>query len=133
MERIRILKVAPLEKPELVEIDHTLKNLQEIVGGDIQAVYPWEDPVALVCDDEGKFKSYPANRVLVDDEGNPYDIVCGTFFICGLTREDFGSLSDELAEKYAERFRFPEMLMRRMDGRIMWVRIGSGEEPRIIC
>ena len=132
-EEIRLLKIAPLTEPELITIEHTLENLQELVGGTIQAVYPWDDPVALLVDDDGKFKGYPANRCLVDDKGEPYDIVCGTFFISGLTVDNFGSLSDELAEKYSEKFQYPEMLMRRMDGHVVWYRIGSGEEPRVIA
>ena len=132
MERIRVLLIEPLEKPRLIEIDHTLENLQELVGGDIQAVYPWDDPVALVCDDDGKAKGYPANRMLVGENGEPYDLVVGTFFICGLTTEDFGSISEELAEKYTELFRYPEVLMRRLDGRIVWIRLGSDADPRVI-
>ena len=132
-EKIRVLLVEPLERPRLVEVEHTLENLQELVGGSIQAVYPWDDPVGLVCDDDGKFKGYVPNRALVDDDGNPYDIIVGTFFICGLGRENFASISDELAERFTERFHWPEMFMRTLDGHVVWVRMKPGEEPRIIC
>ena len=132
MEKIRLLKVEPLKVPVLIEVEHTLEKLQELVGGTIQAIYPWDELVALLCDDDGKGKGYPPNRVFVDEDGEPYDIVVGTFYICGLTREDFGSISDELAEKFTERFRYPEMLMRTIDGNILWFRIGSGEQPRMI-
>ena len=131
-EEIRVLLVEPMEKPRLVTIKHTLENLQELVGGTIQAVYPWDDPVALVCDDEGKFKGYPANRMLVDEDGEPYDIVVGTFFICGLSKDDFASLDDELAERFTERFRYPEMFMRTMDGHVLWFRMKTGAEPKMI-
>ena len=130
-EKIRILLIEPLERPRLVEIEHTLEKLHEIVGGYIQAVYPWDDPVAVVCDDEGKFKGYPGNRVLEDEDGNPYDLLVGTFFICGLTEDDFGSISDELAEKYTKMFENPEMFMRTLDGHMVMVRMG--EEPRVIA
>jgi hypothetical protein len=132
METIRMLKIEPLKAPVLIEVEHTLETLQELVGGTIQAVYPWEDPVALLCDDDGKGKGYTPNRVLVGEDGEPYDLVVGTFYICGLTRDDFGSLSDELAEKYTELFRCPEMLMKTLDGGILWFRLGSGENPRMI-
>ena len=39
------------------------------VGGDIQAVYPYEDPVALICNEEGKLMGLPLNRALFDDDG----------------------------------------------------------------
>ena len=63
----------------------------------------------------------------------PYDIIKGAFFICGLGEEDFCSISDELAEKYAERFRWPEMFMRTVDGHVLWVRLAPGETPHIIA
>lgn len=129
MERIRMLEIAPLEAPRLIEVDHTLENLQELVGGTVQAVYPWDDLVAILCDDDGKAKGYPANRILVDEDGNPYDIIVGNFYICGLTNTDFGSISDELAEKYTEKFRYPEMFMRTENGHVIMFRLGSGEPP----
>ena len=133
MEKIKMLEIAPMKAPRMIEVEHTLENLQELVGGTIQAVYPWVDPVALLCDDDGKLKGYPPNRVLTDENGEPYDVVVGTFYICGLTAEDFGSISDELAEKFTERFRCPEMVMRRLDGKVVWFRFGSGEPPRVIA
>ena len=38
------------------EIDSDLKSLQHEVGGYIEAIYPYEDPVALVCNEEGKLE-----------------------------------------------------------------------------
>ena len=81
---MKVLVVRPMEMPEVQEIDHTLSAMQELVGGTIQAVYPFDDPVALVCNDEGKLLGLPWNRALTDDHGVPYDIVCGTFFVAGL-------------------------------------------------
>lgn len=133
MERIRMLEIAPLKAPRLIEADHTLEKLQELVGGTIQAVYPWDDLVAVLCDDDGKFKGYPANRLLTDEDGNPYDIIVGTFYICGLSREDFDSIPDDLAEKYTEKFRHPEFFRKTEDGYVFMYRIGSGDPPvRII-
>lgn len=129
MEMIRMLEIAPLKAPRLIEVEHTLENLQELVGGTVQAVYPWEDRCCILCDDDGKFKGYPANRILVDEDGNPYDVVVGTFYICGLSREDFASLPDDLAEKYTERFRYPEMFMKNGNGHVIMFRLGSGEAP----
>lgn len=79
---MKVLVVRPMEMPEVQEIDHTLFAMQELVGGTIQAVYPFDDPVALVCNDEGKLLGLPWNRTLTDDHGVPYDIVCGTIFCC---------------------------------------------------
>ena len=132
-EMIRMLEIAPLERPRLIEVPHTLETLQELVGGTLQAVYPWdEDLVCVLVDDEGKFKGYPANRVLEDEDGEPYDILVGTFYICGLSREDFASIPDDLADKYAEKFKHPEMFMRTENDHVVMIRIGSGETPRQI-
>ena len=45
---MKILVVEPMKTPTVQEIDHTLSAMQELVGGTIQAVYPFDDPVALV-------------------------------------------------------------------------------------
>ena len=65
----------------------------------------------------------------MDEEGTPYDILKGTFFICGINTEDFCSISDELAEKYTEKFRWPEMFFRTMDD----LNGKPGEQPRVIA
>ena len=132
-EDIRVLLVEPGEKPRLVTVEHTLKNLQALVGGYIQAVYPWDDPVAVVCDDDGITNGKQLNRLLMDDAGTPHDVLKGAFFICGLGEEDFCSISDELAEKYTDRFRWPEMFTRTLDGHVVWIRLEPGCKPRIIA
>ena len=45
---MKVLVVRPMEMPAVQEIDHTLSAMQELVGGTIQAVYPFDDPVALI-------------------------------------------------------------------------------------
>ena len=75
-----------------------------MVGGLIQAVYPFEDAVALICNDEGKLLGLPFNRPLYDEDGEMYDILVGTFLVVGLTEDDFGSLTDEMIEKYTDVF-----------------------------
>lgn len=131
-EKLRVLLVEPMEKPKVLEIEHTLENIQKLVGGLIQVIYPFDDEVCLVCDDEGKLEGKMLNRALVDKEGTPYDVVAGTFFLCGVSRDDFASLSEELAEKYAEIYRWPELFMKTMGGHVFWQKIGSKEPPRCI-
>jgi len=97
---MKILVVEPMKEPYAKEIQGTLEEMQAIVGGYIQAVYPFEDPVAVVCNDEGKLMGLPYNRLLRDDSGRPYDVLCGTFFVAGLGEENFTSLPDRLMEKY---------------------------------
>ncbi|MBP3209015.1 MAG: DUF3846 domain-containing protein [Oscillospiraceae bacterium] len=129
---IRVLLIKPMETPHIVMIEHTLDNLQEFVGGTIQAVYPWDDPVALICNDDGIAMGLPLNRMLKDDDGQIYDIVHGTFFITGLSRDNFSSISDKMAEKYRKMFQYPELYMQTEDGHVYCFKIGSDEQPIVI-
>ena len=71
-----------------------------------------------VCRESGKLDGLPLNRALRDADGDIYDIVAGNFFIVGLGESDFTDLPHELAERFAEQFRQPEMFM-RVDGKIV--------------
>ena len=100
---MNVLLVEPGKKPREAEIGSELEALQAVVGGNIEAVYPWNEPAALVCNEEGKLTGLPLNRVLRDENGRIADIVAGTFFICGLGDEDFQSLPPELMKKFDAR------------------------------
>ena len=118
---MRVLVVEPERRPEPKEIDGSLEVMQGIVGGLIQPVYPFEDSaVALVCNDEGKLMNLPANRGLRDKNGQIYDIIFGTFFLCGAPADSdhFTSLTSEQEKRYQEWFHTPEMFW-GMDGRIV--------------
>ena len=99
-----ILVVEPMKPPTVQEIDGSLESMQRIVGGDIEAVYPFDDPVAIVCNEEGKMLGLPMNRAMTDESGVPYDIVCGTFFVAGLKEDDFASLTEQQIEKYKDKY-----------------------------
>ena len=114
-DKINVLICEPLTAPYMKEIDSSLESLQATVGGLIQAIYPFEDQVALVCNEEGKINGMTLNRAVYGDEGQMLDIIAGPFFICGLTEDSFGSLSPELAEKYSNLFHCPEIFVREGD------------------
>ena len=104
-QKLRVLVVEPGQPPAVQEIDGSLESMQRLVGGYIQAVYPFDDPVALICNEEGKLLGLPMNRTLRDARGVPYDIVCGTFFLAGIAEDDFASLTDRQIEKYTDYYR----------------------------
>ena len=79
MSKIQVLIIEPLKKPCVAEIEHGLRPLQTAVDGYIQAIYPFEESVAIVCDEEAKLKGKPLNRALRDEDGDIYDTVAGTF------------------------------------------------------
>ena len=80
-EKMTVLYVKPGEKPKRIEIENDLEALQRAVGGYIEAVYPYEDPVALIVNEEGKLNGLPLNRALRDEDNDIYDIVAGTFLV----------------------------------------------------
>lgn len=84
-----------------------LKEMQATVGGLIDAIYPWEDRAAIVCNDEAILLDMPFNRSV---EGG-YSGVFSTFFVCGLGEEDFCSLTPEQMKVYKEKLHKAELLL----------------------
>lgn len=97
---MKVLVVEPMKPCEAREIPDTLEAMQAIVGGGIEATYPFAEPVAVICNAEGKGLDLPYNRPLMDESGLPYDIVCGTFFLARVEGEHFASLTEEQLQKY---------------------------------
>ena len=103
-ERLTVLVVEPRKKPYAHQVPARLEAYQALLGGDIEVVYPFDEPVALVCHSEGKLQGLPVNRALTDPQGMPYDIVCGTFFLAGVGEENFTSLTGEQLKRYQEKY-----------------------------
>ena len=93
---MNVLVVEPMRKPYNKEINGGLESLQREVGGYIEAHYPFANPVALICNDEGKLNGMQLNRAIRYADGTIFDVIAGTFLISGLSTEDFDSLSPEL-------------------------------------
>lgn len=110
METIKVVIVEPEKAPEIRDIPADLSEYQRIVGGYIECVYPFRDRVGLVCNEEGKLLNLRPNRFLKRN-GKPYDLIAGTFFVVGLGEEDFASLTDEQARKYAKLYEIPDFLI----------------------
>ena len=109
---MKILVCEPHKHPYVKDIEHTLENLQAEVDGYIQALYPFEEEVAVVCNDEGLFRNdLDWNRVVA-----PYGPIKGTFFVCALGFEEFTGLTDEQSEKYKAIFWDPELLIPTPEG-----------------
>lgn len=112
VETMTVLLVEPNQHPRPVEIGTGLEDLQGAVGGHIEVVYPFDEPVALVMNEEGKLDGLPLNRALRDDNGEIYDVVAGSFLVVGLTDEDFGSLTPDQMKAFEEKFHSPEVFVR---------------------
>ncbi len=111
-DKITVITVEPGKKPYVQEIQGGLESLQREVGGDIQAVYPYDDPIAIIAAESGKLLGMPFNRALRDEDGQIYDVLVGKFLIVGLGEDNFVSIPDELIPKYIREFQTPEQLVR---------------------
>jgi len=119
---VRVLIVEPRKTPRRADIPHTLRDMQQTVGGYIEIVTPFDDPVVLVCDEEGKLKGYELNRAIVGK-----DIIAGTFFLAGVEGEDLTDLSDDLVEKYEALFWSPQVFIRSPRGILVLSEDGTQE------
>ncbi len=108
-EMMKVVMVEPNKPAYITEIEHSLKGMKEAVGGLIEPIYYLDEPRAvMVGNEEAKLIGMEGNRRFGDR------IVAGPFFICGekMTEDgmDFCSLSDELCEKYVQKFAVPERI-----------------------
>ena len=111
-DTIRVVYCETGKVARVVEIGTELADLQRAVGGLIEPYYPFEEPVCIVCNDEGKFNGMRPNRAVRNEDGRIEDIIFGPFFICDCSTENFGSLTEEQLKRYSEQFRYPEHFFR---------------------
>lgn len=117
-DMIRVIHVSPGKRASIVEIEDSLKAMQNLVGGMIEEYMPYEDDVAIICNEEGKMMGLPVNRGITDENGQLQDIIAGDFFICyaPIESEKFLSMPPNLEKKYKEKFEYPEQFFRTEDG-----------------
>lgn len=114
----------PYEKEIKDSADH-LEQMQAIVGGLIEPIYPYHEEVAIVCNEEGLINGLPFNRSVPGGYGG----VFGTFFICGLGEEDFCSLPPELMERFKKEFRNSEILLGFDGNEAVTLKVSSQPKP----
>ena len=107
VEQMTVLMGEPGYAPYEKTIPNTLEAKQELVGGLITAIYPYEEMVAIVANDEGILLNMEFNRSV---EGG-YGGVFGSFFVCGLTEDDFCSLPPDQMERFKKKFHKAEILL----------------------
>lgn len=121
MNRMNILLLEPGKRPRSAVITGTLQSMQQVVDGPIQAVYPFAEPVALICNEEGKLRNLPWNRALRDEAGQIYDIVAGTCFLCAAPpgEDSFASLTDAQLDAFSRRFAALEWFIPTPEGLVV--------------
>lgn len=117
-EKISVVLVEPGKYPKLVEIEDTLEAMQETVDGYIEEYMPFDDEVAIVCNEEGKVNGLPLNRAVYGKDKEILDIIAGKFFIAyaPAEAENFQNMPKELANKYLEKFKYPERFYHTENG-----------------
>ena len=119
-KKIKVVLLEPGKLARIAEIGTSLEDLQKVVDGLIEAYYPFEEQVCIVCNDEGKINGMLPNRSVKNEDGVMVDFICGPAFICDCRGESFDSLSDEQIGRYSKMFRYPEHLA-RLNGQLIGI------------
>lgn len=125
---IAVLVVEPMKEPYVKNISSELESLQHEVSGDIEVVYPFADPVGLICNDEGKLNGMELNRAMRMEDGQIYDIMAGKFLVVGLTEDSFRSLTEDEISKFTALYRQPEIFA-QLNGEIVAIPVEPRVEP----
>lgn len=67
-DTIRVVLLEPGKLARITEIGCSLEKMQAIVGGDIEAMYPFEEEVCIICNEEGKLNGMALNRAIRAEE-----------------------------------------------------------------
>ena len=97
---MRVIYIPMNQQPYVIDIPHTLSEMQRLVGGRIEVVEPFADNVMLVCNEDGRIEGKPVNRIIMDGMD-----ICGDFFLCGHDGIGLSDFPEDLIEKYTEVFR----------------------------
>lgn len=108
MNLYRVVYVEPGKPAVEKKIGTELEDLQAVVGGLIECVYPHGDRTILVCNDEGKLLGMEGNRRLSNGS-----IIAGPFFIIGDAGEKFRSLTDAEVNRYLQVYAEPQQISQR--------------------
>lgn len=119
-KKIKEVLLEPSKLARTAEIGTSLEDLQKIVDGLIEAYYPFEEQVCIVCNDESKINGMQLNRCVKNEDDVMVDFICGPAFICDCRGESFDSLSDEQLARYTKMFRYPEHLA-KLNGQLIGI------------
>ena len=119
-KKIKVVLLEPGKLARTAEIGTSLEDLQKIVDGLIEAYYPFEEQVCIVCNEESKINGMQPNRSVKNEDGVMEDFICGPAFICDCRGESFDSLSDEQLVRYTKMFRYPEHLA-KLNGQLIGI------------
>lgn len=67
-DTIKVVLLEPGKVARVADIDSSLEGLQRTVGGYIEAFYPFEEEVCIVCNEEGKITGQQLNRAIREED-----------------------------------------------------------------
>ena len=126
-EAMKVILLEPGKLARVTEIKPNLSDMQAVVKGDIEPAYFFDDPVCLICNEEGKINGMRLNRGVYDDQKQLIDIIAGPAFLCRDAGDHFDSLTDDQIKKYSEQFKYPERFI-RMDGELKGIKFKPEKE-----
>lgn len=90
--KIKAILVKTNSKPEIIEFNHSLKTMQELVGGNIEMIQLYDDDVDIVINEEGKLLKLGLNKFIVHN-GNIIDALVGDILIVGVNNKNGSTIS----------------------------------------
>jgi hypothetical protein len=63
-----VVLLEPGKEARKAEIDGSLEGMQRVVGGNIEQFCPFEEYVAIICNEEGKIDGLPLNRAIREED-----------------------------------------------------------------
>lgn len=109
-ENITVIICRPYQAAQIEVIPNCLEAMQMIVGGSMDTICPFIDPVAVVVNADQGARNLLPNRIVSPENGGLDKIVTGTMLICGID-DDFTSIPEDLLLKYHMMFNEPERLV----------------------
>lgn len=82
----------------MTEIENTLDDMQEFVGGYIEIINI-TDKILLVCNEEGKMRRLQPTAFIVKNQ-QAQDVIVGKFFLCREDGEDMVSIHESDIEDF---------------------------------
>ena len=108
---VSVIQVKVMEPPKIVRIKNTNEAKEELVGGTIEAIYPFDPNVAIVANYNAKINGEDMNRSLIDPvTGETIDVLAGDFFIACVdpVTQSLTDLDQKTEKKYFRLFEKPE-------------------------
>lgn len=99
------------QEPMIEKTFDVNEYFRNTVGGVRSEFYLKDDSVAIIFDKTAADRNIP-NRAFRDKDGRVSDVICGSFMIVGFDGKDYVSLTREQIDRYSERFKIPDIIMR---------------------